>query len=125
MSETTRGALSYGQGARYLLNSAVVTAPGDYRYRPLTPGEAREWAARGPFTSTVGYEQTAEALAQILGVPVPVDKRTITMAAGDEALVFRLAFPPGSPRIDPSDKGRLSAAVMAGHFELGLLARLA
>ncbi len=46
------------------------------------------------------------------------------MQAGDEALVFRLVFPPGTPRIDPKDKGRLSAAIMAGQYELGLLSRI-
>ena len=31
----------------------------------------------------------------------------------------------GTPRIDPRDKGRLSAAILAGHYELGLLTRRA
>lgn len=106
----------------YLLNSAVITAPGRYEYRLITADAARAWAVGG-FTSTVGYEQTAEALAELLGMPVPVDRRTIIMQPGDEALVFRLVFPPGSPRIDPGDKGRLSAALLAGHYELGLLTR--
>ena len=47
----------------------------------------------------------------------------IYMLEGDEALVFRLVFPPGSDRIDPGDKGRLSQAVLDGHYELGLLTR--
>ena len=54
-----------------------------------------------------------------------VNRKTITMEAGDEALVFRLAFPPGTPRIDPGGKGKLSQAILAGHYELGLLVRLA
>ena len=109
---------------RYILNSAVITAPGDYRYRLLTTEEAREWAEGGPWISTVGYEQTAEALSLLLGQPVPVDRRVIVMVPGDEALVFRLVFPPGTPRIDPADKGRLREEVLAGHFELGLLMRV-
>ena len=109
-------------GARYALNSAVITGPGDYAYRLIDAAEARRWAAE-PFTSTVGYEQTAEALSQLLGMPVPVDRRTVQMAAGDEALVFRLTFPAGTPRIDPRDKGRLAQAVLDGHYELGLLVR--
>jgi len=108
---------------KYILNSAVITAPGRYDYRLITADDARVWAAGG-FTSTVGYEQTADALTQLLGVPVPVDRRTITMAPGDEALVFRLVFPPGTPRIDPGDKGRLAQAVMDGQYELGLLTRI-
>ncbi len=108
---------------RYLLNSAVVTAPGRYTYRLVTPQEAREWAARGPYASTLGYAETAALASEILGVPVPVDRRVIRMAPGDEALVIRLALPPGSPRIDPADKGRLGQAVLAGHVELGVLTR--
>lgn len=109
---------------KYLLNSAVITAPGRYDYRLVNQAEAREWASMERLVSTIGYEQTAEALSQILGFTVPVDRRTITMNPGDEALVFRLAFPPGAPRIDPADKGRLKQAVLDGHFELGLLVRL-
>lgn len=109
---------------RYLLNSAVITSPGTYDYRLVTPAQAKEWSSGG-FRSTIGYEQTAEALAQILGSPVAVDRTMIQMQPGDEALVFRLALPPGTPRIDPGDKGRLSQAVMDGHFEIGILARTA
>lgn len=108
---------------KYILNSAVLTAFGDFRYTPVTADEARRWASGG-FVSTVGYEQTADALTQLLGTQVPVDRRTVTMQPGDEALVFRLAFPPGTPRIDPADKGRLSAALLAGYYELGMLIRL-
>lgn len=110
---------------RYLLNSAVITAPGDYRYEIATPEVARAWFNAGPVQSTIGYEQTAEALSQVLGSPVEVNRATIQMEPGDTALVFRLVFPPGTPRIDPADKGRLQEAVLAGQFELGLLVRLA
>jgi hypothetical protein len=108
---------------RYLLNSAVLTAPGQYNYRLISVETARAWYLQAPVVSTIGYEQTAEALSDLLGEPVPVNRQTIVMAPGDEALVFRLVFPPGSPRIAPSDKGALSAAVMAGNFEIGLLSR--
>jgi hypothetical protein len=108
---------------RYLLNSAVITAPGRYSYRLVTPEEARAWAAQGPWVSTLGYAETAALASEVLGVPVPMDRRTIRMEAGDEALVIRLALPPGSPRIDPKDKGRLGQAILAGHIELGVLVR--
>lgn len=109
---------------RYLLNSAVITSPGRYDYRHVTEEMARNWYDCGPVTSTIGYEQTAEALSDILGVKVAVNRTTIVMLPEDEALVFRLVLPPGTPRIEPSDKGRLLKAVLDGHFELGLLIRL-
>lgn len=109
--------------ARYLLNSAVITAPGVYAYTLLDAQAARQWYAQGPVLSTIGYQETADALGELLGVSVPVDRRTIQMEPGDEALVFRLAFPPGTPRIDPKDKGALGRALLAGHYELGVLNR--
>jgi hypothetical protein len=108
---------------RYLLNSAVVTAPGRYTYLLLTPDEARAWAEEGEFVSTIGYPETAAVAANILGRPVTIDRRTVKMQVGDEALVIRLALPAGSPRINPNDKGRLGEAVVAGHVEIGLLTR--
>jgi hypothetical protein len=53
-----------------------------------------------------------------------VNRITIKMNKGDEALVFRLVLPPGSPRIDPKDKGQIMQHVNAGHWELGLLRKI-
>jgi|SRR5579885_3247413 len=111
---------------RYLLNSAVITAPGTYRYAHIDQVRAAQWYAEGPEPlSTIGYAETAAALAHILGRPIATDRRVIVMNAGDSALVFRLALPPGAARIDPRDKGRLGEEILAGHFELGLLERIA
>jgi len=111
--------------ARYLLNSAVITSPGTYTYRLISPEEARAWYFSGPEPeSTIGYEETAVALSQLLGVPIAVNRKTIVMSSGDEALVFRLVLPPGTPRISPQDKGRIMEHVKAGHWELGLLRKL-
>jgi hypothetical protein len=111
--------------AKYILNSAVLTSFGLFFYTAITPEEAREWYGDGAeVVSTVGYAETAEALSQLLGRPVSVNRTTITMQEGDEALVFRLVLPAGSPRIDPKDKGTITSHVNAGHWELGLLRRL-
>jgi hypothetical protein len=110
---------------KYILNSAVITAPGTYVYRLISPEEAKQWYFAEPKPeSTIGYEETAAALSQILGVPISVNRKTIVMEPGDEALVFRLVLPPGSPRIDPKDKGQIAQHVKAGHWELGLLKRV-
>lgn len=110
---------------KYLLNSAVITSPGDYRYCLATAEAAKSWYNQGSVPiSTIGYEQTAIALSQILESNVQVNRTTIQMEPGDTALVFRLVLPPGTPRIDPEDKGRLSQAILDGFYELGLLVRL-
>jgi hypothetical protein len=110
---------------KYILNSAVLTSFGLFYYTAITSEEAREWYGDGAeVVSTIGYEETAQALSQLLGRPVPVNRVTIKMEVGDEALVFRLVLPPGSPRIDSKDKGTITQHVQAGHWELGLLRRL-
>jgi len=110
---------------RYILNSAVITAQGLYEYRLLTIEEAKEWLAKGPVISTIGYPETAEAFRRLFGIEVPVNRVAIKMAPGDEALVFRLAFKPGDPRPDAALKGHLGVDWLLERVEIGLLRRLA
>lgn len=108
---------------RYLLNSAVITAPGSYTYRRLTVDEARAWLSAGPWTSTIGYSETAAALSEVAGMNIPTDRRTIVMKPGDEALVFRLVLPPGERRTEPLSKGGLGREYILAHCEIGVLTR--
>ncbi|GIV51583.1 MAG: hypothetical protein KatS3mg038_2104 [Candidatus Kapaibacterium sp.] len=112
--------------ARYLLNSAVITAPGLYRYSLIDVEQAKRWLDAGdPPLSTIRYEQTAVALGMLVERPIEVCDLTIEMFPRDEALVFRLVLPPGTPRIDPHNKGRLQEELRRGNWELGLLERIA
>lgn len=108
---------------KYILNSAVLTAFGAYTYRQVDLAEAKDWLQSGDWISTIGYPETATALLSLVGVPVPVNRQTIRMEAGDQALVFRLVLPPGAQRIDPQDKGRLSPEFVLAHCEMGILTR--
>lgn len=107
----------------YILNSAVITTPGSYRYDLATIAKALAWAREREWSSTVGYEETANALGQLLGVEVPVNRVVIRMRPGDEALVFRLVLPPGCRRIPPDMKGRLRQEYIIRHAEMGILRR--
>jgi hypothetical protein len=107
-----------GKMARYVLNSAVVTAPGRYRYRLVSVEEARDWARRGDFISAIGYEETAQALGSLLGVEIPVQRIEVRMEPGDEALVFRLRVRP-----EPGAKGNLGQDFLTQNAELGILTR--
>lgn len=108
---------------KYLLNSAVITAPGTYEYVLISIEEARYWLQAEQWESTIGYPETAMALAKIASVNVPINRKVITMQAGDEALVFRLVFPQGY-RPDPAQKGSMGIDFILAHSELGLLRRL-
>ena len=109
---------------RYILNSAVITAPGRYDYRLLSLPDARRWVEAGPYRSTIRYQDTAAALSGLLGCDVEVRNETITMQPGDEALVFRLVFPPGAGRVELGKKGRLDRGYILGNCEIGLLWRV-
>lgn len=103
---------------RYILNSAVITSPGEYHYRLVSVDRARDWLNHGPAVSTIGYQETCNAMSALLGVPVEFRRIQIHMTPGDEALVFRLTV-----RLsDPSIKGKINdPAWIAGHCEIGIL----
>ena len=101
---------------RYVLNSAVLTAPGRYSYRLVTEDEARAWLAAGPWTSRIGYPATAEEVSRLAGgAPCPLSREPHRMEPGDEALVVRLPY-----RLP--DPGVKSEHIPAG-WEYGILIR--
>lgn len=108
---------------RYILNSAVITAPGNYNYLLLSPLEAKEWVEKGNVESYIGYEETSLALSDLLGIPIACNRKVCVMKKGDEALVFRLVFPSGFNRTAPENKGRLSIGFILKNHELGLLTK--
>ena len=116
---------------KYILNSAVITAPGTYEYKRITSVEAQLWLQAGGWKSCIGYAETAEALSRIAGISVPVSRKVITMRAEDEALVFGLIIQQGYNRYDPAQKGCMGLGFILTqglgfiltHCEIGMLRR--
>ena len=109
---------------RYILNSAVITSPGLYKYDHITLDEMITWLNKGKFISTIRYEETANALSQITEINIPIRDENIKMAPGDEALVFRLSLPKGIHGIGKQDKGSLGIDFILRHSEKGILKRV-
>lgn len=98
----------------YILNSAVLTAFGTYRYTPLAPEEAARLLSGG-FISAIGHPETARVASELLGVEIPVNRIEVKMEPGDRAVVVRLRHrPPAGAEISASPED----------YELGLLERL-
>ena len=103
---------------RYILNSAVITTPGLYSYRPISVEKAQKWLADGGFESTIGYQETCDALEKITSIRVSCNRRMVKMKTGDEALVFRLTC----RMQDPSLKGKIkNPEFILQNCEIGLL----
>jgi len=112
----------------YILNSAVITSPGVYRYTLLQPHKAvkllRVWSDPDIFPdppiSCIGYEETAEAMAVLLNYRPEINRQTIKMMPGDQALVFRL-----TKRLSQAEmKGKLGISPILNNCEIGLLERI-
>lgn len=110
----------------YLMNSAVLTTAGTYKYTVLDPYEAYRYfdELRGEevdlnklVKSAIGYEQTAAYMSQILNYDVEVNRDMVTLEPGDEALICKLKY-----RVqDPKSKGQ----EVPPEYEWGLLVRIA
>lgn len=110
--------------AKFILNCAVITSPGTYKYELVDVETAKRWLTEGGWISAIVYPEMAEALKRLTGIRVPVKLTTIRMEVGDEALIFRLAFKPGDPRPDVALKGLLGMDWLLERCEFGILKKI-
>lgn len=77
-----------------VLNTAIITADGEYTLRTITLDEAKNVTASAYLDSAVGHEATAVILSELLGVEVPVNRQLFAQKPGQRALVFKLSGRP-------------------------------
>ena len=70
---------------RYIFNSAVITTPGTYRYQLIDLETAKRWlSSNSPIISTIGYQETADALFILTGYRATVKKVQTSMQVGGQ-----------------------------------------
>ena len=107
----------------WLLNSAVIPAGGygTYVYDAMDADELGAWLRVGPYTSHVGYPETAAYIAAITGEPAPAISRGLSeIQVGDEAAVVRLRY----RLANPGQKGKHRPGSDPATWEIGLMRRL-
>lgn len=106
---------------KYLLNSAVVTSPGVWSYRHISLREFTELLPDAE--SFIGFKEAAKAITVLTGIDVPVNRTRCDLEEGESALIFRLAFPPGTKRPEKA-KGGFPVEFLIANSEIGILEKL-
>ena len=74
-----------------ILSSLVCPTAGlTYATSPISVADARALVRQAGFTSAVGHAAAAELLSELLGVRVPVQRATVAMGQGDQAVCLKL-----------------------------------
>jgi hypothetical protein len=78
-----------------LLNTAILTSYGKFRFKRIKPDEARQlirdFVVEGKeIVSAIGHASTAEILSELFEYPVQVQRVEVEQTPADVALVFRL-----------------------------------
>ena len=102
-----------------LLNAPVLTAMGCFCMAPICLQGARELVASRGFVSAIGHASTAAVLSELLGIDCRHSRIDFQQAAGQTALVLRLA-----KRLPEGQVLCSRAEVEAWGYSLVLLSRL-
>jgi prepilin-type N-terminal cleavage/methylation domain-containing protein len=93
-----------------LLNSAVMTKEGEYKAKKISFEEFKRELKRaieaGTLESYIGYQETAEVLAEATQVKIPVNRGMANIQDGDVMLVAKL-----TRRVNPTDKGNVKPSI--------------
>jgi len=74
----------------YLLNSAILTAYGNFRYKQMNLQEVKEFLLDKNLISAIGHESTANVISTLLKRDCPVNRITYTQGKSETALIFKL-----------------------------------
>ena len=72
----------------YILNAAVMTNYGLFKYSKTCLEQVQYVLSNSEFTNAIGHESTAKLFSQLTGVGVTPNRLQVKMMPGDKAVVF-------------------------------------
>ena len=102
----------------YLMSSTIIPSgcDGTWKVRTVELQEATSFL-QGGFTSAVGHASTAEAMTELLGTEVPMNRITVQPAVGDMFLCFKLdRRPPEGAILDRAQLDQLGFSWCVMHY---------
>lgn len=101
----------------FVMDTAIMTAFGTYKYWEVTPAEAKEYLSK-EFVSAVGHYSTADFLTGLFGVEIQYNRIQIRMQKGDKAIVIKFL-----QRL-PYNKKLTREEIASVQYQLGIMERI-
>ncbi|PAB58345.1 YddF family protein [Anaeromicrobium sediminis] len=73
-----------------LFNGTVATTNGIYKISDIDIDNAKKLIKENGFISAIGHESTAQALSDLLGIHIPMNRIQFKQAVGQKAVVIKL-----------------------------------
>jgi len=100
-----------------LLNSPILTAPGEYEYKLISEEAAANLIKSFGFESAVGHASTAEIMSTLFGTEIPMNRIQALQKPSQLAIIFRLKTRPAEGKVYSADE------IKKLGYEIGLLTR--
>ena len=102
----------------FLMNTSILTNLGTFEYVEIRQEKVVELMINNDWTSAIGHESTAEVMRTLTGLSVGMNRISVKMETGDQAIVFKLDSRPAEGAIlDRSELERIG-------FSWGMITRI-
>ena len=82
-----------------LLNTSIITTDGTYSLETISLEQAQQLVQAAELDSAIGHQSTADAMTELLNVPVNMHRQMFEQEIGQQALVFKLNGRPPEGKI--------------------------
>lgn len=70
----------------------MMPKPGTYKLEKITMEEFKSILKKSEFESYIGYEETADFISKLTGIPIKVSRESTVVENGDILLIIKLPY---------------------------------